>query len=418
MSVQEAKEKGIDTTTGQPIESSTTTTGSAVPATSAPAAAGSSVPSASVIAAPATSAAATSSATSSYAQWSKGPQRLGAPISGSASGPSPAAFAAPASSSVAQAAPLGNARGPTPAEVGGVAATNTHPVPVAPVAAVVVPVAGQHTQQHSSADKVASNTDKATASRPTESKQVDVFSSNTPDSKDKDPKGNDILGQEETRENNHKKVPQPMITNIGQPTKDRTKPSPTEEAGTQMSSRPDADPKQAALNEERNKRNGAIEGVPSRSYAKPADTNKPLAGLPLGATQQPLAQDVAPATPTKASSTGPIATAPAPATPVTPLPSKAGEPVVAVATPATPASRVADRESRTLPGTPSSTTSSTPGSGHRKEESSDSMRKRKSSFFAKVSPLVRYALLCTNAYQPVPSFDSQIKGAFHKDKKA
>ena len=344
-----------------------------------------------MIAAPAASAAA-ASASSSYAQWSKGPQGLGAPIGG----PSPNAFAAPVSTGLAggpgQAAPLGTARGPTPAQVGGVAPATTQAAPVASTATVVpvvpvVPVAtqtqshaGQHSE-HSAADKVASTTRQATASRPTESKQVDVFSSNTPDSKDKDPKGNDILGQDETRENNHKKVPQPMITNIGQPTKDRTRPNATDDAGTQMSSRPDADPKQAALNEERNKRNGDIEGVPSRSYAKTADTNKPLAGLPLGATQQPLAKDVGPATPIK--TTGPIATTAAPATPITPLPVKAGDPVVAVATPATPASRVADREGRTQPGTPSSTTSSTPG-GHRKEESSDTMRKRKSSFFAKV----------------------------------
>jgi hypothetical protein len=395
MTVQEAKEKGIDTATGQPIETSSPSTTTATSSAS-PAAAGQSVPSASVIAAPASSAAA-ASANSTYAQWSKGPQGLGAPLSGSVTGPSPAAFAAPVSTGLAggpgQAAPLGTARGPTPAQVGGVAPTATYAAPAAVVVPVAVQTQSSTHHQHSepsSTDKVASNTRQATSSRPAESNEVDVFSSNTPGSKDKDPKGNDILGQEETREKNHKKVPQPMITNIGPPTKDRTKPNPTEEAGTKMSSRPDADPKQAALNEERNKRNGAVEGVPSRSYAKPADANQPVAGLPLGVTQKSLASDVAPATPVKTN--GPIVVADAPATPITPLPVKAGDTVVAVATPATPASRVADRESRTLPATPSSTTSSTPGSGHRKEESSDTMRKRKSSFFAKVS--VAASMIC------------------------
>jgi hypothetical protein len=372
LTVQEAKAKGIDPVTGQPIASSATT-GSAVPLT-----------------------ANRNSTTSTGALGG-----LGAPLAGSVTGPSPTAFAAPVSSGLAggpgAAAPLGSATGPTPAQVGGVAplgsssspshvaAPSAAPVVAAtsvPSAAVVAaPAQSAAASSGRSGNSIGSNTREATASRPAEAKSVDVFSSNDTKAK-KEPGANDIPSQEETRESNHKKVPQPMITNIGEVSKDRTRPT-GEEAGVPISSRPDADVKGAALKEEQNKRAFPhIEGVPSRSYAKQGDTNKPLAGLPLGTTQQPLATDVAPATPTKVSAPVPVnnTMGAAPATPV-----RAGDNVpVAAGTPATPASRVLDRETKTQPTTPSSMTSSTAG-GHRKEESSDSMRKRKSSFFTKVS---------------------------------
>lgn len=309
---------------------------------------------------------------------------LSAPVSG----PSPTQFASPAIVSAAPVVPrettsstIVTPSGPSPAEVGGIS-TGHKPIASMPKPAdIPAPVPVQtHSPAHASplsqsqtatssapANRVAANTQEATSSRPAEAKEVDVFSSNNGHP---NKVAHDIPAQHETKDANHKKVPQPTITTLGGSTKDRTKPSPTDEAGKEMSSRPDASAKQTALQDEKERRG---EAEPSRSYAKKpevATTTATPPTLPLATTQAPIAKDVAPSTPAKNNI-------------VVPVGAVAG-------TPQTPASRVANRESL-APNTPSSTTSSTPGR-HTKEESSDTMRKRKSSFFAK------------------------IKGAFNKDK--
>jgi hypothetical protein len=397
MSVEEAKAKGIDPVTGEPIEShSDTATYTHTTAVTVPAGE-------KAVPAPAEKVGST---VPSYADYTG----LGAPIGGQAAGPSPTAFTAPAVNGINEPAPVpvGVSTGPAPAQVVGAglgqssssqirslpsevrpepvvpkpAAHNPYAIPLPPVPATNSGIAAPQQQfprgGSSSSDKIASNTRQATGSGPVSGKH-DVFSSNDDHAKEKDSKINDIPAQHETKESNHKKVPQPMITNIGEPTKDRTQPSKTEDVGKQIGSRPDEDPKKAALEDERRRAGENIDGMPSRSYAKKPVTEGAPAGLPLGTTQKPIAMDTAPVTPTK-NIVPVVGTAPS-----TPVQARTGDVAVPVAaSPQTPASRVANRESQIQPGTPSTTASSTPGR-HTKEESSDSVRKRKSSFFAKAS---------------------------------
>ncbi|KAJ9119550.1 hypothetical protein QFC22_003259 [Naganishia vaughanmartiniae] len=222
------------------------------------------------------------------------------------------------------------------------------------------------------------NTNAATASSPSAPKQPDVFSSNQHD-KPAIPAGEkraeyktDLPAQHETKNTNHKSVPMPVITSIGDNTKDRTQPSLADNAAKEVSSDPAVDPHQAKA-EAHAGLNNDIDGVPSRSYAKksPVDENAAVTGLPLATTQKPINE--LPAVP--------VAAAPVAAAPATPV--KPAVAAVPVSAPQTPASRLAATSE--VQASPASIGSSTGGTGDKKKKG---------------------------------SFISKMKNVFHKDKTA
>lgn len=207
----------------------------------------------------------------------------------------------------------------------------------------------------SSGTNVRATTNAATASSPSAPKQPDVFSSNK-EEKPVVPAGEkhaeyktDLPAQAETKKTNHKSVPMPVITSIGNNTKDRTAPSHADNADQEVSSDPAVGTHEVKAQAHADMKND-VEGVPSRSYAKQPVPNVAPTGLPLATTQKPLDE---------------LAAAPAaPATPVKPV-------VVAPAAgPETPASRVAASQVQASPASATAT---------------DSGKKRKSGFLSKVS---------------------------------
>lgn len=165
-------------------------------------------------------------------------------------------------------------------------------------------------QSQSSGAAVRANNNAATASSPTSPKQPDVFSSNKQDKPaisagDKKAEyKTDLPAQHETKNTNHKSVPMPVITSIGDNTKDRTQPSLADNAAKEVSSNPAASTHEAKAEASAGMSND-VEGVPSRSYAKqPTDNNTAVTGLPLATTQKPVSElapapAAAPATPVK-----------------------------------------------------------------------------------------------------------------------
>jgi hypothetical protein len=228
----------------------------------------------------------------------------------------------------------------------------------------------------SSGTNVRATTNAATGSSPTAPKQPDVFSSNKED-KRAVPAGEknaeyktDLPAQAETKNTNHKSVPMPVITSIGNNTKDRTAPSHADNANQEVSSDPAVGTHEVKAQAHAGMKND-IEGVPSRSYAKQPVPNAAVTGLPLATTQKPLDElAAAPATPVK-----PVVVAPA---------SAAG----------TPASRLATSEVQASPASASAT---------------DSGKKRKSGFLNKVRVIPVFPVLHL-------TFSSQVKSVFHKDK--
>lgn len=209
------------------------------------------------------------------------------------------------------------------------------------------------------------NTNAATGSSPSASKQPDVFSSNQHD-KPAIPAGEkraeyktDLPAQHETKNTNHKSVPMPVITSIGDNTKDRTQPSLADNAAKEISSNPAADTHQAKADASAGMNND-IDGVPSRSYAKksPVGDNAAVTGLPLATTQKPVSE--LPVAPTSVAATPVVA---APATPVKP-----GVAAVPVPAPQTPASRLAATSDTQA--SPASIGSSTGGNMEKKKKGS------------------------------------------------
>ena len=230
----------------------------------------------------------------------------------------------------------------------------------------------------SGSSNVRATTNAATASSPSAPKQPDVFSSNkeekpvVPAGEKKAEYKTDLPAQAETKNTNHKSVPMPVITSVGDATKDRTQPSHADNANQQVSSNPAVGTHEVKAQAHADMKQD-VEGVPSRSYAKQPVPNATVTGLPLSTTQKPLDQVAA-----------------APATPVKP----------AVAAPAagpdTPASRVAASPAvQASPAAPASAT--------------DSGKKKKSGFLNKVC-----VLLSLRSIPPDPV--SQVKSVFHKDK--
>jgi hypothetical protein len=207
-------------------------------------------------------------------------------------------------------------------------------------------------------------------SKPTSASQPDVFT-NVHDSKDKSaviPKSeHDVPAQHETKDANHKHIPQPVITSIGESTKDRTQPSKADARTQPISDAPGVDAKDEKYKAE-------ADGVPSRSYIKKSPAGKDLAGtgLPLSASTVPTSGEgaVPPATPAKSAIPG--------ATIAGPEGIKSTVPA-----PGTPASKIISESRDSALASPTSTAPSTPAKKTSKE--SDLVRKRKSSFFAKVS---------------------------------
>jgi hypothetical protein len=207
------------------------------------------------------------------------------------------------------------------------------------------------------------------STKPSPATHPDVFSSNTNAQKEGQrqeaalPRSeHDVPAQHETKDANHKHIPQPVITSIGQSTKDRTQPGKVDNRTQPISDAP-------GVSAKAEKDKAEADGEPSRSYIKKSPAEKDLAtsGLPLSESTVPTSGEgaVPPATPAKTGA--PVATV-------------AG---ASAAAPATPASKVAAAESREgAVATPTSTAPSTPA---KPGKDSDAMRKRKSGFFAKVS---------------------------------
>lgn len=212
-------------------------------------------------------------------------------------------------------------------------------------------------------------------------KETDVFSANATDKKtiereDREYK-HDLPAQHETKATNHQTVPQPVIKNLGTPTKDRAHASSTDAGSQPISSDPGVDSRQAKdrANQELNSHMN-----PNAGAGNSAPVAVPVAAIPLSQSKVPTTGESAipPATPAK---TG-IVSSGLPAPGVTPI---------VYANPGTPIS-ADNRQSQILPATPSSI-ASTPQRSHLKESSAasgsdDAMRKRKSSFFGKVSRLL------------------------------
>ncbi len=206
-------------------------------------------------------------------------------------------------------------------------------------------------------------------------KVADVFASNAQEKNEK--YQTDLPAQHETASSNHTSVPQPVITTLSQSSKDRTQPSLADHASKPISSDPAVDPKMAKDQAKAEIAQTTSSGYPlpstfpvptaaptgpepSRSYIK---KDAPVSGLPLSQTTVPTSgKDAIP-----------------PATP-----SKTVAPPIVAAAPSTPS----NKRNSVFASTPS-TAASTPikGGAHSKESSaqSENMRKRKSSFFAKVS---------------------------------
>jgi hypothetical protein len=205
---------------------------------------------------------------------------------------------------------------------------------------------------------VKANTNAATSSSPTSPKQPDVFSSNKQDKpavsagEKKAEYKTDLPAQHETKGTNHKSVPMPVITSIGENTKDRTQPSLADNAAKEVSSDPAASTHQAKAEAHAGISND-VDGVPSRSYAKQPTNNTAVTGLPLATTQKPVSE--LPAAPV----TGP-------ATPVKPV---VVEPASAAQT---PVSRLAAADAQASPAAGSTASASS------------STTKRKSGFLSKV----------------------------------
>ncbi|KAJ9104234.1 hypothetical protein QFC19_004051 [Naganishia cerealis] len=217
------------------------------------------------------------------------------------------------------------------------------------------------------------NKNAATASSPSAPKQPDVFSSNKHD-KPAIPAGDkkaeyktDLPAQHETKSTNHKSVPMPLITSIGDNTKDRTQPSLADNADKEVSSNPAEDPHKAKAEAHAGlmNNNNEIDGVPSRSYVKKPEA---VAGLPLETTQKPVSE---------------LPAVPAAASPGTPV-----KPVCTAAAPQTPVSKLAASEVQASPASTTGTATSTPGA-----KDVDGKKKK-------------------------GSFISKMKSVFHKDKAA
>ncbi len=181
----------------------------------------------------------------------------------------------------------------------------------------------------------------------------------------------DLPAQHETKEANHKHIPQPIITSIGENTKDRTKPSAADDKTQAISDNPGISAKTEKDNAE-----GGIDGLPSRSYIKKSPAGKDLAtaggGLPLSASTVPTsgAEAVPPATPAKTATAVPGATVAGP------------NGVKPAELPGTAVNKVVADNRKSVIGSPSSSAQSTPQK--LREQDNDAMRKRKSSFFSKV----------------------------------
>ncbi|WWC60554.1 uncharacterized protein I303_103128 [Kwoniella dejecticola CBS 10117] len=191
---------------------------------------------------------------------------------------------------------------------------------------------------------------------------------------DKDPE-HDIPAQHETIEN-HKEVPQPVITTVSDkdPSKDRAAPSTSlqDTAGTQpISSDPGVSAKQAKEVAERDPaKTGAASDSPLNEPKVAPDA--PTSNTGNSKNDSKNIDKITPSPEPKS------ATTPAPAAPAAPAtPSKTA--------PATPAKDSTSGAIAT-PGSTTSTPASTPAkSSHTKEKTTDSdIRKRKSSFFGKI----------------------------------
>lgn len=234
----------------------------------------------------------------------------------------------------------------------------------------------------SGAAAVKANNNAATSSSPTSPKQPDVFSSNkedkpaVPAADKKAEYKTDLPAQHETKSTNHKSVPMPVITSIGDSTKDRTQPSLADNAAKEVSSNPAASTHQAKA-EAHAGINNDVEGVPSRSYAKQPTNNTAITGLPLSTTQKPVS-----ALPD---------TSATPATPVKPV-------AVQPASAQTPASKLAVADAQASPAAGSTASSTT---------------KKKSGFLSKVRAHRQLVIVRSNACRLL-----KVKNVFHKDKTA
>lgn len=209
------------------------------------------------------------------------------------------------------------------------------------------------------------NTNAATGSSPSAPKQPDVFSSNQHDKpatlagEKRAEYKTDLPAQHETKNTNHKSVPMPVITSIGDNTKDRTQPSLADNASKEVSSNPAVDTHQAKA-EAHAGLNNNIDGVPSRSYAKksPVGDNAHGTALPLATTQKPVNE--------LPSATAPVAAAPVAAAPATPV--KPAVVAVPAGAPQTPASKLAVTSEAQA--SPASVGSSTGGNMEKKKKGS------------------------------------------------